>query len=64
VHPAQADDRAGNLLAEARRVPGMAGTVDVHPDWPPVDARIRAEATDNWNDQVVRGIDDVLAHLQ
>jgi pyruvate/2-oxoglutarate dehydrogenase complex dihydrolipoamide dehydrogenase (E3) component len=44
--------RAGNLLAETRRVPGMAGTSSVTPDWAPVARRIRAEATDNWNDQV------------
>jgi hypothetical protein len=44
--------RAANLLAEARRIPGMAGTVAASPDWAPVDRRIRAEATDNWNDKV------------
>jgi pyruvate/2-oxoglutarate dehydrogenase complex dihydrolipoamide dehydrogenase (E3) component len=44
--------RAANLLAEGRRIPGMAGTSVVRPDWAPVAARIRAEATDNWNDQV------------
>lgn len=44
--------RAAHLLAEARRIPGMAGTVEVVPDWAPVAARIRAEATDNWDDRV------------
>jgi len=44
--------RAGNLLAEARRVPGMAGTASVSPDWAPVASRIRDEATDNWDDTV------------
>ncbi|MCD9145815.1 dihydrolipoyl dehydrogenase family protein [Streptomyces albireticuli] len=44
--------RAGNLLAEARRVPGMAGAARVEPDWAPVARRIRDEATDDWNDQV------------
>ncbi|OKK04778.1 pyridine nucleotide-disulfide oxidoreductase [Streptomyces sp. CB03234] len=44
--------RAGNLLAEARRVPGMAGEAQVHADFGPVAARIRDEATDNWDDQV------------
>lgn len=44
--------RAGNLLAEARRVPGMAGSGEVHPDWGPVARRIRDEATDDWDDQV------------
>jgi pyruvate/2-oxoglutarate dehydrogenase complex dihydrolipoamide dehydrogenase (E3) component len=44
--------RAANSLAEARRVPALAGQADVKPDYAPVAARIRAEATDNWNDQV------------
>jgi pyruvate/2-oxoglutarate dehydrogenase complex dihydrolipoamide dehydrogenase (E3) component len=42
--------RAGNLLAEARRVPGMAGQATVDPSWDPVARRIRDEATDNWDD--------------
>ncbi|MEU4293182.1 NAD(P)/FAD-dependent oxidoreductase [Kribbella sp. NPDC026596] len=44
--------RAANSLAEARRVPGLAGNSEVTPDFAPVAARIRAEATDNWDDQV------------
>lgn len=44
--------RAANLLAESRRVPGVAGDTVVRPDYGPVAARIRAEATDNWDDQV------------
>lgn len=44
--------RAANLLAEARRIPGIAGTAAVAADWAPVAARIRAEATDNWDDKV------------
>src|SRR5919106_6481765 len=44
--------RAANLIAETRRVDGMAGHAEVTPDWEPVAARIRDEATDNWNDQV------------
>ncbi|MFC5723414.1 dihydrolipoyl dehydrogenase family protein [Streptomyces gamaensis] len=44
--------RAGNLLAEARRVPGMAGAARVEPDWTPVAAPIRDEATDDWDDRV------------
>jgi pyruvate/2-oxoglutarate dehydrogenase complex dihydrolipoamide dehydrogenase (E3) component len=44
--------RAGNLLAEARRVPGMAGASTVTPDWSPVARRIREEATDYWDDKV------------
>jgi pyruvate/2-oxoglutarate dehydrogenase complex dihydrolipoamide dehydrogenase (E3) component len=44
--------RAGNLLAEARRIPGMAGDAQVHVDWAPVAQRIREEATDHWDDTV------------
>ncbi len=44
--------RAADLLAEARRVPGMAGGADVRPDWAPVALRIRSEATDSWDDAV------------
>ena len=44
--------RAGDLLAETRRVPGMAGTSEVHPDWSLVARRIRDEATDTWDDTV------------
>ena len=42
--------RAANLLAEARRIPGMAGDVTVSPDWMPVAQRIRDEATHDWDD--------------
>lgn len=44
--------RAANVLAEARRVARLAGHAHVQPDWRPVAHRIRAEATDDWNDQV------------
>ena len=44
--------RAADLIAETRRVTGIAGSATVHPDWAAVAARIRAEATDSWNDQV------------
>jgi pyruvate/2-oxoglutarate dehydrogenase complex dihydrolipoamide dehydrogenase (E3) component len=44
--------RAANLLAEGRRIPGMAGSAQVTADWAPVAARIRNEATDNWDDTV------------
>jgi pyruvate/2-oxoglutarate dehydrogenase complex dihydrolipoamide dehydrogenase (E3) component len=44
--------RAANLIAETRRVPGMAGKSAVDPDWSPVALRIREEATDYWNDKV------------
>ncbi|WP_307127147.1 FAD-dependent oxidoreductase [Streptomyces sp. B1I3] len=42
--------RAGNLLAEAGRVPALAGEAVVTPDWGSVAGRIRGEATDDWND--------------
>src|SRR5712691_1301546 len=44
--------RAANLLAEARRIPGMAGSVTVASDWSVVARRIRQEATDDWDDTV------------
>ncbi len=44
--------RAADLLAEARRIPGMAGTSTVEPDYAPVATRIREEATDTWDDTV------------
>src|ERR1700722_12008399 len=44
--------RAGNLIAETRRVPGVAGTSTGTPDWAPVGLRIREEATDYWDDKV------------
>jgi pyruvate/2-oxoglutarate dehydrogenase complex dihydrolipoamide dehydrogenase (E3) component len=51
--------RAADLLAEARRVPGMAGQSTVRPEWAPVAERIRREATDSWDDTVaVRRFED------
>ncbi len=44
--------RGAELLAEARRVDTMAGTAEVSPDFAPVAHRIRAEATDDWDDRV------------
>lgn len=44
--------RAANLLAESRRVEGMAGSASVQPDFSVVAKRIREEATDNWDDSV------------
>jgi len=44
--------RAANLIAETRRVAGLAGTSTVTPDWSAVAMRIRDEATDDWNDKV------------
>jgi pyruvate/2-oxoglutarate dehydrogenase complex dihydrolipoamide dehydrogenase (E3) component len=43
--------RAAGLLAEGGRIPGMAGDSTVGPDWAPVAARIRDEATDTWDDK-------------
>jgi pyruvate/2-oxoglutarate dehydrogenase complex dihydrolipoamide dehydrogenase (E3) component len=44
--------RAGDALAEARRVQGLSGTVDLRPDWDVVARRISDEATDAWDDRV------------
>ena len=44
--------RAASLLADARRVPGIAGSATVTADWAPVAKRIRVEATDDWDDRV------------
>ncbi|MGD9798175.1 MAG: NAD(P)/FAD-dependent oxidoreductase, partial [Acidimicrobiia bacterium] len=50
--PSKMAVRAANLVAEARRIPGMAGAATVIPEWEPVARRIRDEATDDWDDQV------------
>ncbi|MEO6470286.1 MAG: NAD(P)/FAD-dependent oxidoreductase [Aeromicrobium sp.] len=44
--------RAANLLAESRRVEGMAGVASAVADFSVVAKRIREEATDNWDDKV------------
>ena len=44
--------RAADVLAEGRRINGLAGSSEVTPDWAPVAHRIRAEATDSWDDTV------------
>lgn len=44
--------RAANALAEARRVPRLAGDASTSADWAPVAKRIREEATDDWDDKV------------
>ncbi|GGV14966.1 pyridine nucleotide-disulfide oxidoreductase [Actinomadura cremea] len=44
--------RAAGLLADGERITGMAGDAAVRPDWTPVAARIRDEATDSWDDTV------------
>jgi pyruvate/2-oxoglutarate dehydrogenase complex dihydrolipoamide dehydrogenase (E3) component len=44
--------RAADAIAEGRRIPGLAGDSRISPDWAPVAARIRNEATDDWDDKV------------
>ena len=44
--------RAGNALAEGRRIAELAGSSTVTPDFTPVAKRIRQEATDDWDDIV------------
>ncbi len=44
--------RSAALLAEARRIPGMAGASSVEADFGVVATRIREEATDDWDDAV------------
>ncbi len=44
--------RAAGLLAEAGRVAGIAGDASVVPSWAPVHARVRDQATDDWDDRV------------
>jgi len=50
--PSKMMTRATDALAEARRVPLLAGDASVSPDWAPVARRIRVEATDTWDDRV------------
>jgi pyruvate/2-oxoglutarate dehydrogenase complex dihydrolipoamide dehydrogenase (E3) component len=50
--PSKMAVRAAAALTEARRVPLLAGDAVVRPDFAPVARRIRAEATDNWDDAV------------
>ena len=50
--PTKMMTRAADALAEGRRVDELAGSAQVRPDWTAVAARIRAEATDNWDDTV------------
>lgn len=44
--------RGAEVIAEGLRVNLLAGSATVRPDFAPVHARIRDEATDDWNDQV------------
>jgi len=43
--------RAGNSLAEAARITGLAGGAEISPDWAPVARRVRS-ATADWNDEI------------
>lgn len=43
--------RAAGLLAEGRRIPGMAGHSTVNADWSQLADRIRDEGTADWDDQ-------------
>ncbi len=44
--------RAAETLAETGRVDKLAGTATATPDWAPVAARIRDEATTDWDDAI------------
>ncbi|GAA4014273.1 NAD(P)/FAD-dependent oxidoreductase [Allokutzneria multivorans] len=44
--------RAAGLLAEAGRVPELAGESTVRADWSLVAKRVREQATDDWDDEV------------
>lgn len=44
--------RASGIIGEVRRAADLAGKAMIDPDWSLVAARIRAEATDTWDDQV------------
>lgn len=48
--PSKMAIRAGNLLAEARRIDGVAGRAEVTSDWSLVARRIREQATGGWDD--------------
>ena len=44
--------RGADMIAEVGRLGRIAGTASVSPDWAPIARRIRAEATDSWDDRV------------
>lgn len=48
--PSKAMIRAGNLIREAQRVDGMAGSVSVDPDWGVLADRVRDEIAGGWDD--------------
>ena len=56
--------RAADALAEGRRIDDLAGSAEVRADWTPVHARIRDEATDDWDDAVaVKRLEDAGARF-
>ncbi|RNL80588.1 dihydrolipoyl dehydrogenase family protein [Halostreptopolyspora alba] len=56
--------RGADALAEARRVPRLAGTAEAHPDWTRIADRIRDEATTDWDDRdAVRRFEDSGGHF-
>jgi len=44
--------RAAGIIGETRRARAVAGEATIRPDWGMVAQRIRAEATDTWDDKV------------
>lgn len=50
--PTKMMTRAGQSLAEGRRIGRLAGSAQIHPDFRPVADRIRDEATTNWDDSI------------
>ena len=52
--PSKAMVRAGDVLAEGRRVPRFAGTASIEADWDPVQKRVR-EVTAAWDDEAAAG---------
>jgi pyruvate/2-oxoglutarate dehydrogenase complex dihydrolipoamide dehydrogenase (E3) component len=50
--PSKAIIRAADALAEGRRIPELAGSAAVIPDWAPVARRLRDQITDDWDDRV------------
>jgi pyruvate/2-oxoglutarate dehydrogenase complex dihydrolipoamide dehydrogenase (E3) component len=49
--PSKVMVRAGNSLAEAFRVTGLAGGASISPEWAPLAKRLR-EVTADWNDEI------------
>src|SRR5450755_1922702 len=43
--------RAADLLAEGRRIPGLAGRSQIYPDWAPVADRVREDPPDDGDDK-------------